>query len=217
MGAAPSWRYEDEAVRAGGRIVAGLDEVGRGSLAGPVIAAAVVLDRSARIRGINDSKLLTPARREGLAREILETAVAVAVGAAGSEEVDRINVLRATHEAMRRAVEALPEPADVLLLDAVRIPGLSVAQVSLIHGDRLSFSIAAASIVAKVVRDRAMGHYAAAYPEFDFDANKGYGTPAHLHALSRVGPCPIHRRTFRGVFVQPPLALDAEGGTRLGR
>jgi len=209
----PTWRYEDEAIRSGCDRIAGVDEVGRGSLAGPVLAAAVVLSRSVSIKGINDSKLLSPESRERIARDIFDRAVAVGIGASGPDEVDRINVLRATLMAMRRAIgalEACGSPADGLLLDAVRLPGATVPQISLIRGDQRSMSIAAASIVAKVVRDRIMGHYADLYPAFDFASNKGYGTPAHLEALRRVGPCPIHRRTFRGVLAQQTM-LAFEG------
>jgi ribonuclease HII len=195
----PTWRWEDEALRAGARLVAGCDEAGRGCLAGPVIAAAVILDREDPIDGVDDSKVLPPARREALAREIAARARAVGIGAASADEVDRVNVLRATRRAMRRAVEALDPGPAWLLLDAVRLADVRLPQVSLIRGDSRCMSIAAASIVAKVVRDRVMAHYAEAYPSFAFGSNKGYGTPAHVEALGRLGPCPIHRRTFRGV------------------
>jgi ribonuclease HII len=204
----PTWRFEDEAYASGRRLVAGIDEVGRGSLAGPVIAAAVILDRRSEVGGVDDSKLLPKAKRAWIARRVLAEAVAVGIGSASAEEVDRINVLRATLRAMRRAVEALPREADFLLLDAARIEEIPVPQVSLIKGDRLSFSIAAASIVAKVIRDRVMDHYAAAYPAFRFESNRGYGTAAHLEALSRLGPCPIHRVTFRGVRAEGSLAFE---------
>jgi ribonuclease HII len=204
----PTWRFEDEAYASGRRLIAGIDEVGRGSLAGPVIAAAVILDRRSEVGGVDDSKLLPPARRAWIARRVLAEAVAVGIGSASAEEVDRINVLRATLRAMRRAVEALPREADFLLLDAARIEEIPVPQVSLIKGDRLSFSIAAASIVAKVIRDRVMDHYAAAYPAFRFESNRGYGTAAHLDALSRLGPCSIHRVTFRGVRAEGSPASE---------
>jgi len=184
-----------------------VDEVGRGSLAGPVIAAAVILDRHAPVRGVRDSKMIRPAEREALARDVLEHAVAVGLGAAGPDEVDGCNVLRATLSAMRRAVAALQPSPDWLLLDAVRLPEVSLPQVSLIGGDRRSYSIAAASIVAKVVRDRIMEHYARTFPSFGFGSNKGYGTAAHLEAISRLGPSPIHRRTFRGVWAERPLVF----------
>ena len=204
----PTWRFEDEAYAAGRVCVAGVDEVGRGCLAGPVVAAAVILDRRADVRGVNDSKLLTAPQRTAAARRILDTAVAVGLGAASADEVDRINILQATLRAMRRAVDALPVVADHLLLDAALLPELAAPQVSLIKGDRRSFSIAAASIVAKVVRDRVMEHYAVAYPAFGFEMNRGYGTAAHLAALLESGPCEIHRRTFRGVLAEGSLAFE---------
>jgi len=205
----PTWRFEDEAYASGLRFVAGIDEVGRGSLAGPVIAAAVILDRRSKVGGVDDSKLLAPGRRAVLARLVLEEAVAVGIGSASAEEVDRINVRRATLQAMRRAVEALPRKADCLLLDAATLEEISLPQLSLIKGDRRSFSIAAASIVAKVLRDRVMDHYAAAFPAFRFESNRGYGTAVHLEALARLGPCPIHRRTFRGVWAEGSLAFES--------
>jgi ribonuclease HII len=205
----PTWRFEDEAYGSGRRFVAGIDEVGRGSLAGPVFAAAVILDRNGPVDGVDDSKLLTPARRVVLAREVLAQAVAVGIGSAGADEVDRINIRNATLRAMRRAVEALPERADHLLLDAATLDGVDATQVSLIKGDRRSFSIAAASIVAKVLRDGVMEHYAASYPVFGFESNRGYGTAGHLQALARFGPCPIHRRSFRGVRAEGSLAFES--------
>jgi ribonuclease HII len=205
----PTWRFEDEAYGSGRRFVAGIDEVGRGSLAGPVFAAAVILDRDGPVAGVDDSKLLTPARRAVLAREVLAQAVAVGIGSAGADEVDRINIRNATLRAMRRAVEALPERADHLLLDAAILDGVDATQVSLIKGDRRSFSIAAASIVAKVLRDGVMEHYAASYPVFGFESNRGYGTADHLQALARFGPCPIHRRSFRGVRAEGSLAFES--------
>lgn len=205
--AGPTWRYERAAARTGRRAVAGLDEVGRGSLAGPVVAAAVILAPERPIEGLDDSKLIPPARREKLAREILEDAVSVGLGLATPEEIEVVNVLGATRLAMERAVASLAVRADHLLLDAIALPGVDVPQESIIKGDRLSVSIAAASIVAKVVRDRVMGHYASAYPDFGFGANKGYGTPAHLAALAQVGPSPIHRRGYKGVWGQGTLAF----------
>lgn len=187
--------------------VAGLDEVGRGCLAGPVVAAAVILEESRPVRGVHDSKLLAPARREELADAIADRALSVGVGVAPPDEVDAINILRATREAMSRAVRSLAMKPDHLLIDAVSLPDLGLPQSSIVKGDRLSVSIAAASIVAKVVRDRLMRYYAEIFPGFGFEENKGYGTPAHLDAIARLGPSPIHRRTFRGVWDQMPLAL----------
>ena len=205
--AGPSWHYEARAERSGRALVAGIDEVGRGSLAGPVVAAAVILRRDRPIEGLDDSKLIPPVRRERLARRVLEESVAVGLGLATPEEVESCNVLGATRIAMRRAIESLAVRPQHLLLDAVKLPEVDLPQESIIKGDQLSVSIAAASIVAKVLRDRVMGHYASAYPEFGFGANKGYGTPAHLRALARVGPSPIHRRTYKGVWGQGMLAF----------
>lgn len=204
---APTWRYEDRAARQGCPLVAGLDEVGRGCLAGPVVASAVILDRKKPVRDLNDSKLLSPARRTGLARLILERATAVGIGFSSAGEVEQVNVLEATRRAMRRAVEALDPGPDFLLIDALRLSEVDLPQQDLVKGDRRSVSIAAASIVAKVVRDTIMVHYSRSFPEFDFASNKGYGTAAHLRALARVGPCPIHRRTFRGVWDQGSLVF----------
>jgi ribonuclease HII len=186
-----------------------VDEVGRGSLAGPVVAAAVILHRSRPVEGLKDSKLLTPARREVLARAVLERAVSVGIGLAGPEEVERDNVLGATIRAMKRAVASLGTAPDHLLIDALRLADLPLPQVSLVKGDRRCVSIAAASVVAKVVRDRVMLHYSIRYPDFDFGSNKGYGTPGHLQALARLGPCPIHRKTFRGVWDQRTLGFGS--------
>lgn len=212
MPAAPTWRYESRVAREGYRRVAGLDEVGRGSLAGPVVAAAVILSRRRPIEGVHDSKLLAPAKREDLARAIADRALAVGVGIAASGEVDRLNVLGATKEAMARALRALPGGADHLLIDAVKLTGVGLPQLSLVRGDRLSVSIAAASIVAKVVRDGMMRYYARVFPGFGFESNKGYGTPDHLGAIARLGPSPIHRLSFRGVWDQLPLAFGAFSG-----
>ena len=194
-----NWRHEDALRREGFRRVAGLDEVGRGSLAGPVVAAAVVLDRASRLPGVRDSKLLSEARRREQFGEIVLSAVAYAFGVVEAETVDRINVLEATREAMMAAVSALPEPPDALLIDALALPGLDLPQRSLIHGDRLCLSIAAASILAKVFRDEMMKDLDTFFPAYRFRSNKGYGTREHLRALSVLGPTPLHRRTFGGV------------------
>ncbi len=206
---APGWRYERLACRGGASRVAGLDEAGRGCLAGPVVAAAVILERSRPVPGVQDSKLLAPARREELALSIAERAVAVGVGVAAPLEVDALNVLKATRQAMERAVRSLLCRPDHLLIDAVSLPDLDLPQSSIVKGDRLSVSVAAASIVAKVVRDRMMRYYAGVFPGFGFEENKGYGTPAHLEAIARLGPSPIHRLTFRGVWDQMPLAFGS--------
>jgi len=203
----PTWRFEDEARREGRDLIAGIDEVGRGSLAGPVFAAAIILDRETVPDGVDDSKIVPAGKRESLSRALLSGSMAVGIGVAGADEVDRINIRRATLRAMARAVEALPLRPDHLLLDAAVLDEVPIPQVSLIKGDRRSFSIAAASIVAKVVRDRVMEYYAASYPVFGFESNRGYGTAMHLEALARFGPCPIHRRSFRGVWSEGTLAF----------
>jgi len=188
--------------------VAGMDEVGRGCLAGPVVVAAVILAPSRRLKGLNDSKLLTELQREELFRMILRTAVAWSIGAAEAEEIDRINILNATRQAMQRAVEALPVTPDHLLIDAVQLPAIAIPQTSLVHGDRLSVSIAAASVVAKVVRDRVMARYDRIFPGFGFADHKGYGTAEHLAAVELHGPCALHRRSFRGVWTQRQLQFS---------
>ncbi len=190
--------------------VAGFDEVGRGCLAGPVVAAAVILDPARRPRGLRDSKQLTAAERERLASAIATAAVAIALGVVDSIEIDRTDILRATLEAMRQAVEGLRVRPDYLLVDAVRIPAISIPQEGLIRGDARSASIAAASIVAKVYRDALMRSLHALFPAYRFDANKGYGTPDHLSALRRLGATPLHRTTFRGVPHRGAAARPAQ-------
>ncbi len=211
---APGWRHERRLERLGCGLVAGLDEVGRGSLAGPVVAAAVVLRPGEMTDEVRDSKLLTPTRRAGLLRVILRRARMWSIGAASAEEIDRVNVLEATRRAMARAVDALPRRPEHLLIDALRLPACDVSQTSIVGGDRTCVSIAAASIVAKVVRDRIMDEFDRAYPGFGFAAHKGYGTRAHLAAITRDGACPIHRRTFRGIWREGLLPFtDAAAST----
>lgn len=176
--------------------IAGIDEVGRGPFAGPVMTAAVILPRDCRIMHINDSKKLSPRRREELYLEIQEKALAIGIGRVEPDEIDRINILQATYKAMREAVGKLKLRPDMLLIDAVHIPELDVKQVSIIKGDAKSQSIAAASIIAKVSRDHIMEEYDKIYPGYEFASNKGYGTAAHIQALKELGPCPIHRRSF---------------------
>jgi ribonuclease HII len=188
------------------RHVAGVDEVGRGCLAGPVLAGAVILDPRRPVHGLRDSKLLEPSRREALAAIIEERAIAVAFGMADVAEIDAENILRATGLAMRRAVEALAVTPEHLLVDAIAIPGIAIPQRGIVHGDRLCASIAAASIVAKVRRDALMRRLHDDWPAYRFDVNKGYGTPAHLDALARHGATPLHRTTFRGVPGPRPAA-----------
>jgi len=180
--------------------ICGIDEVGRGPLAGPVVACAVVLPKDVTILYLNDSKKLSEKKRELLYDEIMEKAVAVGIGAVGPARIDEINILQATYEAMRMAIEDLTgklgkEP-DLLLNDAVTIPEVDIPQVPIIKGDAKSISIGAASIVAKVARDRLMEQYADVFPEYDFASNKGYGSAAHIAALKEYGPTPIHRHSF---------------------
>lgn len=181
--------------------VCGIDEVGRGPLAGCVCAAAVILPNDCDILYINDSKKLSEARREALYDEIMDKAVAVGVGFASNERIDEINILNATYEAMREAISNLTVAPDILLNDAVTIPGVSVKQVPIIKGDAKSISIGAASIIAKVTRDRMMKELDAVYPEYGFASNKGYGTADHIAALKKYGPTPIHRKSFITSFV----------------
>lgn len=182
-------------------VVCGIDEVGRGPLAGPVVAGAVILPTDCQILYLNDSKKLTERRRELLYDEIMEKAVSVGIGVVSQERIDEINILQATYEAMRQAVEKLIPSPDVLLNDAVTIPGLDKKQVPIIKGDAKSLSIAAASVVAKVTRDRMMVALDEKYPGYGFASNKGYGSAAHIAALKSLGPCEIHRRTFIKNFV----------------
>ncbi len=176
--------------------ICGIDEAGRGPLAGPVVAAAVVLPKDCRILYLNDSKKLSEKRRELLFDEIREKARAYGVGMASPRRIDEINILQATYEAMRQAVEKLGVVPDLLLNDAVTIPGINIMQIPIIKGDARSVSIAAASILAKVTRDRMMVEYDRLYPQYGFAKHKGYGTAAHIEALRTHGPCPVHRRTF---------------------
>lgn len=182
-------------------LVCGIDEVGRGPLAGPVVAAAVILPDDCQILYLNDSKKLTERRRELLYDEIMEKAVSVGVGVVSQQRIDEINILQATYEAMREAVGKLELVPDVLLNDAVTIPGLTQKQVPIIKGDAKSVSIAAASVIAKVTRDRMMVLMDEKYPGYSFASNKGYGSAAHIAALKTIGPCELHRRTFIRNFV----------------
>jgi ribonuclease HII len=195
-------RYEKKAWESGAALVAGVDEVGRGSLFGPVVAAAVILERSYRIRGLRDSKLLLPERREQLAPRIREHAIAWAVAAVDAARIDQINIYQASRVAMREAVMRLQPAADHLLVDAVCLD-CSLPQKAIIHGDALSASIAAASILAKVERDRMMCEWDAVFPEYGLASHKGYSTPQHLAALERYGPTPLHRQSFAPVWSSP--------------
>src|SRR5579871_1353903 len=195
-------RYEKRAWEAGALRVAGVDEVGRGSLFGPVVAAAVILDRGYRIRGLRDSKLLPRERREVLAERIREHALAWAIAAVDSARIDQINIYQASRVAMREAVFQLSPAADHLLIDAVKIDCETV-QKAIIHGDALSASIAAASILAKVERDRMMCEWYAVFPIYGLGSHKGYSTPRHLAALREHGPSPLHRQSFAPVWQNP--------------
>lgn len=210
-------RYEKDAFSNGFYFVAGIDEAGRGPLAGPVVAAAVIFSPGSPIpQGIADSKKLTPARRETLATEIFASATGIGVGLSWPEEIDRINILQATFRAMERAVLSIsflpplnatsvkspcdrridPPAPQLLLIDGPYTINLEIPQISIVKGDNLSVSIAAASIIAKTLRDRIMVGYASLYPEYRFEKNKGYGTRDHLRALHKCGPLPIHRKSF---------------------
>ena len=192
------------------RFIAGIDEAGRGPLAGPVVAACCILPKDAVILYLNDSKKVTALRREAMLPEIKEKAIAYGIGIVEEKRIDEINILQADYEAMRIALQqtsamlrakGLADAPGLLLNDAVTIPGVDIPQESIIKGDAKSVSIAAASILAKVTRDHLMETYDAQYPEYGFARNKGYGTKEHIEALKRLGPCPIHRRSFIGHFV----------------
>jgi ribonuclease HII len=195
-------RYEKKAWQAGASLVAGVDEVGRGSLFGPVVAAAVILDPAYRVRGLRDSKLLPPERREVLAERIREHAVAWAIAAVDAARIDQINIYQASRVAMRDAVLRLAPAPDHLLVDALRLD-CQQPQYPIIHGDALSASIAAASILAKVERDRMMCAWDAVFPAYGLASHKGYSTPRHLAALREHGPAPLHRQSFAPVWQNP--------------
>ncbi len=182
--------------------ICGIDEAGRGPLAGPVVAGAVILPKNCEILYLNDSKKLSAKKREELYDEIMDKAIAVGVGMASPARIDEINILQATYEAMRFAIEDLKISPDILLNDAVKIPGVTIRQVPIIKGDAKSVSIAAASIIAKVTRDRLMIEYDKLMPEYGFLGNKGYGSAAHIAALKKYGPTPIHRTTFIKNFIE---------------
>ena len=200
----------ERALRARGfAFVAGVDEAGRGPLAGPVVAAAAILPNDCQLNGVDDSKKLTARKRELLYAELTVCAEIVwAVAEATVEEIDRLNILHATHLAMARAIEALPRRPDHALVDGLPVRGLPVEHTALVEGDTLSLSIAAASIIAKVTRDRLMSELDTQYPQYGFVRHKGYGVREHLEALRNHGPCPVHRRTFQPV-AQTQLAFQA--------
>ena len=202
--------HEKALYEAGYRSIAGVDEAGRGPLAGPVVAAAVMLHRSISIPGVDDSKKLSESRRESLYEEIAQKSAGYGVGIVSGETIDRVNILRASLEAMKLAVLELPIEPDFLLVDGPYLPDIDLPMKALCHGDSLSLSIAAASIVAKVTRDRIMRKLDKTYPQYGFVHNKGYPTAEHLAALDKFGPCEIHRRSFGPVrerLCQPDLPL----------
>lgn len=188
--------FENELHAEGIRYIAGIDEVGRGPLAGPVVAAAVVLPEDFDVIGVNDSKKLSEKKREELFEIIKEKAVSFAFGIVDNEVIDEINILEATKKAMKEAVEGLDVRPEHLMIDAVKLEDVDIPQTPIIKGDEKCLSIAAASILAKVTRDRMMVEYAETYPDYSFEKNKGYGTKAHYEGIERAGICPIHRRTF---------------------
>lgn len=193
--------FENQALSEGYKFIAGVDEVGRGCLAGCVVAAAVILDFSKPIpKGLNDSKKLSAKKRESLDSQIKENALSYAIAQVEADEIDKINILEATKKAMRLAIEKLDPSADFLLIDAVQLKTLFIPQKAIIHGDAISASIAAASIIAKNYRDNLMQELDKVYPNYGFAKHVGYGTKAHFEALREHGACEIHRKSFRGVI-----------------
>jgi ribonuclease HII len=193
--------FEEQARSEGFLFVAGVDEVGRGCIAGPVVAAACILDLTKPVpKDLNDSKKLTEAQRDEIAEELRSTAVSLAVGEVDSEEIDRINILEATKLAMVKAIASLRPNADFLLIDALRLKHVELPQKAIIKGDSIAYSIAAASVIAKTHRDSLMRSYDSEFPQYGFASHKGYGCKTHYDALREHGPCPLHRKTFRGVL-----------------
>ena len=188
--------YEKEAISKGYKAVCGVDEAGRGPLAGPVCAAAVILPENTIIEGVNDSKKLSEKKREALFDVIKEQVLSYSIAFASVEEIEEVNILNATMLAMKRAVEGLDVKADYAMIDGNRLPDLSIDSEFIVKGDAKSMSIACASILAKVSRDRLLYEYAEEYPEYLFDKHKGYGTKAHVEAIKKYGPCPYHRLSF---------------------
>jgi len=201
------YHHEARAWRTGVSLIAGLDEAGRGPLAGPVVAAAVIIAPDRRIKGLADSKILTAEEREARFQVITERAVAVGVGIVDHETIDRINILQATHLAMAHALRHLAVQPDFVITDFIALRDLACPQKNLVDGDARCATVAAASIVAKVTRDRLMVEADRDFPEYGFARHKGYATPEHLDALDRWGPCPLHRRTFAGVWRQGELVF----------
>lgn len=206
--------YERGCWEAGYELVAGIDEVGRGPLAGPVVAAAVILPKECKIEGVNDSKKLSAKKREELYDVILEKALSYGIGIVSNERIDEINILQATYEAMREALSQLSPKADYILADAVTIPRVSTPQRGIIKGDAKSMSIGAASIVAKVYRDRLMEAFDEVYPGYGFGANKGYGSAEHIEGIKKLGITPIHRKTFVKNFLPQDGDTTTDKGNR---
>ena len=197
----PSLRYEKKAYESGAKLVAGIDEAGRGPLAGPVVAAAAILPRKFRHKTLNDSKQLTPEERDVIFAEITNRVdISWGIGISEVEIIDRYNILAATWRAMKAAVDALAVAPDHLLIDGLPVPVFSIQQTAIVEGDCKSYSIAAASVIAKVTRDRMMLKLHDQYPDYNFAQHKGYATPEHFAALEKHGPCPIHRKSFAPVY-----------------
>ena len=197
----PDFLIEKEVLFKGFKFVCGVDEAGRGPLAGPVVAGAVILPKDDDILYLNDSKQLSAAKRDELFDIIKEKALSYGIGIVSHDRIDEINILQATYEAMRSAINQLDPKPDILLNDAVTIPLVDITQVPIIKGDAKSVSIAAASIIAKVTRDRLMEEYAKEYPQYGFEKHKGYGSKEHIEAIKKYGPCEIHRKTFIKNFI----------------
>jgi ribonuclease HII len=195
-----SLEFEEQGYNQGFKYIAGIDEAGRGALCGPVVAAAVVLPVHTGIQGVDDSKKLTSSSRDDLYAVISKQAVGIGIGLSRAFEIDRINILNATKVAMKRAIRRLPLQPDYLLIDAVKLDRIDIPQKAIIKGDQLSVSIAAASIVAKVIRDRIMTVWGNRYPVYDLQSNKGYATVNHVNGLNQFGPSAIHRMTFKKVY-----------------
>jgi ribonuclease HII len=192
--------YDESLRKRGFSRIAGIDEAGRGTLAGPVVSAAVILKEGIRIERLRDSKKVPEKEREILFYKIKNSSEYIGIGIVGPEEIDRMNILRATRLSMQLAVEDLPVPPDILVIDAVSLPSIPIKQLSPVKGESISASVAAASIIAKFTRDRIMLDYHLQYPNYNFKKNKGYSTREHLNMLQLYGPCPIHRKTFQGVM-----------------
>lgn len=193
--------YENKFYNLNKNIIVGIDEVGRGPLAGPVVAAAVILPKGCKIIGVDDSKKLSSKKRELLYNEIYENALSIGIGIVNNIVIDEINILQATYKAMKEAIQNLNILPNQILIDAVKIPKVDIPQESIVRGDTKSISIASASIIAKVTRDRLMIKYHEIYPEFDFLNNKGYGSKKHIEAIEKFGLCPLHRKSFTKNFV----------------